>query len=122
MSKRTRISVLKEDRIWQLRCQGYDYESIARIVNTSSSLTGVIRRVRRRPEPGTHNRKRWFLDDGQVDMIRLRRVRGESLASLSKAYGISMSAICNICTGRTYAEPEYENGYRFDFTNRLVNP
>ena len=118
---RKRISVRKEDRIWDLRCQGYDYESIARIVNTSASLTGVIRRVRRRPEPGIHNRKRWFLDDSQIDMIRLRRVRGESLASLSKAYGVSMSAISNICTGRTYAEPEYENGYRFNFNNRLVN-
>lgn len=120
MTQRSRISIRKEDRIWQLRCQGYDYDSIARIVNTSASLTGVIRRVRRRPEPGVHNRKCGFLDDSQIDTIRMRRSQGESLRSLSKVYGISVSAICNICTGRSYVEPEYPNGYKFNFTNRLV--
>jgi transposase len=120
MAKRTRISVRKEDRIWDLRCQGYDYDTIAKIVNTSSSLTRVIRRVGKRPETGLHNRKRWFLDDHQVDSIRLRRSQGRSVSALAKEQGLSVSSIYRLCSGRTYSESEGGEGYNFSFANRLV--
>jgi len=120
---RRRISIVKEDRIWDLRTQGYDYDSIARIVNVSPSLTAVIRRVRRRPplkdDPVKRGRKSSFLSDSQVDDIRFRYAAGERQLSIAKDYGISAAAVSHICTGRTYATPESEEGYQFNFTNRL---
>ena len=122
---RSRISLAKEDRIWDLRSQGYDYDSIARIVNIRTrSLTPVIRRVRRRPKAGDTsprmNRGHSFLSDQQVDTIRRRIAVGEKQHGVAKDYGISTSAVNAIWRGRTYVEPEYPNGYRFDFSNRLM--
>jgi hypothetical protein len=118
-----RISIAKEDRIWDLRTQGYDYDSIARIVNVSKSLTGVIRRVRRRPpievDPIRRGRKAGFLSDSQVDDIRRRFANGERQADIGEHYGLSACAISHICCGRSYATPESERGYEFNFSNRL---
>lgn len=118
-----RISIAKEDRIWDLRTQGYDYDSIARIVNVSKSLTGVIRRVRRRPpievDPIRRGRKAGFLSDSQVDDIRRRFAAGERQADIGERYGLSACAISHICCGRTYATPESDYGYEFNFSNRL---
>lgn len=119
---RARISIYREDRIWDLRCQGYDYDSIARIVNVSPSLTGVIRRIRRRPsmeaDPVRRGRRCNFLSDSQLEDIKLRYASGQRQGDIGKLYGLSNSAISQICTGRTYAEPE--PGYNYDFTNRLL--
>jgi hypothetical protein len=121
---RSRISLAKEDRIWNLRTQGYDYDSIARIVNIRSRcLTPVIRRVRRRPKDGDPvrmGRGHSFLSDQQVDTIRLRVAKGEKQHKVAKEFGISTSAVNAIWRKRTYVEPEYPNGYRFDFSNRLT--
>jgi hypothetical protein len=119
---RARISIYREDRIWDLRCQGYDYDSIARIVNVSPSLTGVIRRIRRRPsvevDPVRRGRRCNFLSDAQLEDIKLRYANGQRQGDIGKVYGLSNSAISHICTGRTYTEPE--PGYNYDFTNRLL--
>lgn len=121
---RSRISLSKEDRIWDLRVQGYDYDSIARIVNIRTrSLTPVIRRVRKRPKHADSvrmGRGHSFLSDHQVDTIRLRVSRGEKQHKVAKDYGVSTSAVNAIWRNRTYVEPEYPNGYRFDFSNRLM--
>lgn len=121
---RRRISIQREDRIWNLRTQGYDYDSIARIVDVDPASVGhVIRRVRRRPplhlDPVRRGRGHSFLSDSQVQEIRRRRQRGETLLSVGKSFGLSESAICCIAYGRTYAEPEIA-GYPYDFGNRLV--
>lgn len=121
---RSRISLAKEDRIWDLRVQGYDYDSIARIVNIRTrSLTPVIRRVRRRPKDGDGvrmGRGHSFLSDHQVDTIRRRIAVGEKQHKVAKDFGVSASAVNAIWRGRSYVEPEYPNGYRFDFSNRLT--
>jgi transcriptional regulator len=121
---RSRISLAKEDRIWTLRVQGYDYDSIARIVNIRTrSLTPVIRRVRRRPTGSDlprAGRGHSFLSDQQVDTIRQRIAVGEKQHEVAKDFGISASAVNAIWRNRTYVEPEYPNGYRFDFSNRLM--
>lgn len=123
MSK-ARISIYREDRIWDLRCQGYDYDSIARIVNVSPSLTGVLRRVRRRPsveaDPIRRGRRSGFLSDAQLEDIKLRFANGERQRDIGARYGLSNSAISHICTGRTYTQPE--PGYNYDFSNRLIRP
>jgi hypothetical protein len=119
---RNRISVVKEDRIWNLRSQGYCYESIARIVNCSPQLTQVIRRVRNRPpkhlDPLRRGRIRGWLSDAQVDDIRVRHERGETYFSIGKRYDMSEKAICLICNYKTYTEPESK--YPFRFPNRLM--
>lgn len=120
---RHRISLVKEDRIWDLRTQGYDYDSIARIVNVHPCLTEVIRRVRRRPpveqDPIRRGRKAGWMSDSQVNEVKRRRATGETLLSLSKAFHVSEGCISDICKGRTYRTPESEQGYSFDFSNRL---
>ena len=123
---RRRISIRKEDRIWDLRCQGYAYDAIARIANVRpSSVTLVLRRVRQRPpleeDPIRRGRWRGFLDDYQVNDIRFSRARGEKFASIAARYHVTPPAIVAICTGRTYRHPEYapDEGYPFSFVNRL---
>lgn len=122
---RNRISIVKEDRIWQLRCQGYCYESIASIVNCSPiSLTRAIRRVRRRPpfevDPIKRGRFRGFLSDDQVSDIRSRAAHGETYLSISKDYDIEPSSIHYIVHRKTYKEPSGDSGYNYNFSNRLM--
>ena len=122
---RTRVSIVKEDRIWQLRCQGYDYDSIGSIVNCNPHyMTMVLRRVRRRPpiekDPIKRGRRNNFLSDNQLDDIRMRRSNGEVLRSIAKDYDISESAIGNIVRGVSYKEPSCDSGYQHTFTNRLT--
>lgn len=123
---RRRISIRKEDRIWNLRCQGYTYDTIARITNVRpSSVTEVLRRVRRRPpfeeDPIRRGRGCGFLDDYQINDIRFSRARGEKYASIAARYHVTPQAIVAICVGRTYRQPEYtaDEGYPFSFGNRL---
>lgn len=118
---KNRISVAKEDRIWQLREQGYLYEEIARIVNTSPGLTKVMRRVRNRPpleqDPIRRGRVSAWLSDSQVEDIKRRRAAGETLFSIAKSYNMDPTSVCDLVKGRTYATPE--PSYPFDFSNRL---
>jgi hypothetical protein len=129
MTKRRRhVSIPKEDRIWDLRCQGYDYDSIARITNVCVSTPGrVIRRVIRRPplskDPIKRGRKMGFFSDYQVHEIRLRYRMGEKQVDLAKEFGVQSTAISNICAYKTYVEPcqdETIEGYKFNFSNRLT--
>jgi Mor family transcriptional regulator len=122
---RTRISIVKEDRIWNLRCQGYRYDSIAQIVNCKPvSITQVIRRVRNRPphevDPVRRGRFRAFLSDAQVEDIRRRKVNGEHASTLADDYSVSIAAIYQITSYHTYKEPCGDSGYQFNFTNRLM--
>lgn len=122
---RRRISIQREDRIWHLRCQGYDYDSIARIVDVHPvSITSVIRRVRRRPplerDPVRRGRRHSFLSDQQVHQIRLRRAHGETLLTLARDYSLSESSVCRLVQYRTYQQPE-TTGYPWSFANRLVS-
>ena len=116
-----RISLAKEDRIWHLRSQGYDYESIARIVNVSPALTEVIRRIRRRPpiekDPIKRGRKAGWMSDAQIEEIKRRKAAGETLLSIAKSFDVSEGCIWSICKGMTYKTPE--SSYKFDFSNRL---
>lgn len=125
MASPARISILKEDRIWTLRSHGYDYDAIARIVNCApSTMTGVLRRVRRRPpedvDPVRRGRRRGWLSDSQIADIRQRRSLGETLLSIAKDYYVDSSTIWNICRGRTYSTPESGAPYPFSFANRLA--
>lgn len=125
MITRIRISLLKEDRIFRLRSQGYCYDAIARIVNVApNSITAVIRRVRKRPpahiDPIRRGRRRSWLSDAQLDDIRYRRMRGETLLSLGRRYHLSESAICSICKGRYHKVNEDAKPYPFSFVNRLA--
>lgn len=119
---RGRISLVKEDRIWQLREQGYCYDSIARIVNCSPGLTVVIRRIRNRPpehmDPIRRGRYRNWLSDAQVDDIRKRNRQGETYLSIGKSYDMSEHSIGLICRYQSYREPESK--YPFEFSNRLM--
>lgn len=125
---RRRISLLQENRIWALRCQGYSYASIAAITGVAAgSLTKVLRRVRRRPaperDPLRRGRRRAFLNDYQIAEIRRRRrVAAEPLAALAPDYGLSPGAIGRIARGRTYARPETDRPARAGapFANRLL--
>ena len=118
-----RISIAKEDRIWQLREQGYLYEEIARIVNTSPSLTAVVRRVRNRPpleqDPIRRGRVSNWLSDSQIEDIKRRKAAGETYLSISKVYDMDPSSVYDLVKGRTYATPE--PSYPFDFSNRLYS-
>lgn len=116
---RHRISVAKENRIWQLREQGYLYDEIARIVNTSPSLTNVLRRVRNRPsdDPIRCGRVSAWLSDSQVEDIKRRKAAGETYLTIAKAYNMDPSSVCDLVKGRTYTQPEAS--YPFDFSNRL---
>lgn len=117
-----RISLVKEDRIWDLRSQGYDYDSIARIVNVHPKLTHVIRRIRQRPplekDPIKRGRKAGWMSDAQIEQIKHRKAAGETLLSIAKSFDVSETCIWQICAGQTYRESEGK-GYSFDFSNRL---
>lgn len=122
MKPKGRISLLKEDRVWALREQGYDYNSIARIVNCApKSCTAVLRRVRRRPplevDPVRRGRRAGWMSDAQIDDIRQRRAHGETLLSIAKDYYVDSSSIWAIANHRTYVTPE--EPYPFSFSNRL---
>lgn len=123
---RRRISIRKEDRIWQLRCQGYTLDSIGRIVNVEpSSVTRIVRRVRRRPpleqDPVRRGRRRNWIDADQIADIRWRRQQGESLSAIAADYWVSLTTIYNICAERTYitAVEDGFDSYPFSFPNRL---
>jgi hypothetical protein len=126
--RRRNVSIPKEDRIWDLRCQGYDYDSIARITNVCVTTPGrVIRRVRRRPplsqDPIKRGRRAGFLSDRQICDIRLRYKLGEKQGSLAKEFGMDNTSISKICCHRTYVEPCQDDtieGYKFNFSNRLT--
>lgn len=123
---RNRVSIVKEDRIWQLRCQGYDYDSIGSIVNCKPAyMTVILRRVRRRPpievDPIRRGRYRNFLSDAQVHDIRMRKANGESYRSIAKDYSITESAVCAIANHVSYKEPAHDSGYEYNFSNRLVS-
>lgn len=125
MATRSRVSLLKEDRIWDLRSQGYLYEHIARITNLApNSMTTILRRVRRRPplevDPIRRGRRCGWLSDAQVEDIRARRAAGEPLHSLANAYAMSPSAISSIAHGRSYSTTESGTPYPFSFANRLA--
>jgi hypothetical protein len=120
-----RISITKEDRIWNLRCQGYCYDIIARLVNCNPcSVTHVLRRVRRRPpieiDPIKRGRYSGFLNDHQISIIRKRREQGETYEAIGKSYQVNGNAIRQIALYLTYKEPEDNVGYRYDFSNRLT--
>lgn len=122
---RTRISIVKEDRIWNLRCQGYCYDSIAQIVNCKPvSITQVIRRVRNRPpyeqDPVRRGRFNSFLSDAQIDDIRTRKANGEHVSKLAEEYYITIAAIYHITSYRTYKNPCGDGGYPYSFANRLM--
>ena len=125
--RRVNVSIPKEDRIWDLRCQGYDYDTIARITNVSVSTPGrVVRRVIHRPpvelDPLKRGRKAGFLSDRQIEEIRQRFRNGETQFSISKDFEIGTSSISRICRHQTYADPSQDdtNSYQFSFRNRLV--
>lgn len=122
---RTRISIVKENRIWNLRCQGYCYDSIGSIVNCNpTSITRVIKRVRNRPpveqDPIRRGRLHSFLSDEQVEDIRTRKANGESAVKLADDYTVTIGAIYHITTYRTYKEPCGDGGYTYNFRNRLM--
>lgn len=123
MSRR-RISIVKEDRVWALRSQGYDYDSIARIANVHPSLTQVIRRIRQRPpieeDPIRRGRRAGWMSDAQLEDIRTRRQAGETLQSIARSYWVDANTIWSIVHGRTYKEPE--SSYPWSFQNRMVKP
>ena len=122
---KSRISVLKEDQIWELRCQGMRYELIADIVKCSPvSMTKVIRRVRQRPplkeDPIKRGRYRGFLSDAQVNDIRARAKYNESIGFIARAYDMTPAAIYAIVTYRSYKEPCQDDVYIPNFKNRLM--
>lgn len=120
---RSRVSVYKENRIWDLRKQGYCYNSIAAIVNTSPSAIPIaIRRYRQRPPEHVSpvRRGRWcnYLSDSQIEDIRNRRNRGETLFSIAQSYETTTSSIFSICNHISYKE--CEDKYQYSFQNRLM--
>ena len=120
-----RISIAKENRIWNLRCQGYCYDIIGRLANCNpTSVTEVLRRVRQRPsvedDPIKRGRHRGFLSDHQINIIRKRREQGETYEAIGKSYQVNGNAIRSIALRLTYKEPEYNVGYSYDFSNRLT--
>lgn len=124
---RRKISIRQEDRIWNLRCQGYRYDEIARITNVHPAQIGtVIYRVIRRPpldqDPIRRGRKRGFLDESQVLDIRRRRRLGESCQAIARDYAISSASISLIARGISYPEISERQGhsYPFSFCNRLT--
>ena len=127
---RRRISLLQEDRIWALACQGISQIEIAKIVGIHhASITRVVRRVRRRPPPAIdplrRGRQRSFLSDYQIAEIRRRRKRGEPLRAIAIDYGLSCKAISRAARGRTYGQAETRERpapSQGAFANRLLQP
>jgi hypothetical protein len=122
---KSRISILKEDQIWELRCQGYRYELIAEVVNCSPvSMTKVLRRVRQRPpiqqDPIKRGRSRGFLSDAQVQNIRERAKYKEPLGFIARSYDMTPEAITAIINYKTYKEPCMDDAFIPNFTNRLT--
>jgi hypothetical protein len=122
---KARISILKEDQIWELRCKGYRYDLIASIVNCSPiSMTKVLRRVRQRPplkeDPIKRGRYRGFLSDAQVNDIRNRAGYKEPIGFIARAYDMTPAAIYAIVTNKTYKEPCCDDAFIPNFTNRLM--
>jgi hypothetical protein len=122
---KSRISLVKEDEIWNLRCQGHRYELISNLVNCSpSSINLVIKRVRRRPpikeDPIRRGRYRGFLSDAQVNDIRNRAKHKESIQFISRAYDMTPAAIYAIITYRSYKEPCMDETFTSNFNNRLM--
>jgi len=121
---RGRVSFAKENRIWDLRSQGYDYDTISRIVNIAPSLTPILRRVRRRPptsvDPIRRGRKRGFLSDDQVSDIKRRYANGQTQLEIGKIYDIDQTCVSKIVNGKTYVLPEYNNQSMYSFANRLT--
>ena len=122
---KARISILKEDQIWELRCKGYRYDLIASIVNCSPiSMTKVLRRVRQRPplkeDPIKRGRYRGFLSDAQVNDIRNRAGYNEPIGFIARAYDMTPAAIYAIVTNKTYKEPCLDDAFTPNFTNRLM--
>lgn len=121
---RGRVSIAKENRIWDLRSQGYDYDTISRIVNIAPSLTPILRRVRRRPptsvDPIRRGRKRGFLSDDQVSDIKRRYANGQTQLEIGKIYDIDQTCVSKIVNGKTYVLPEYNNQSMYSFANRLT--
>lgn len=127
---RGRVSIAQEDRIWNLRCQGYDYDSIARITNIApGSPCKIIKRVRRRPpfekDPIKRGRARGFLNDLQILQIRQRYMNGEKQHKIAKDFDLTSRSVSKICTQVTYKQPcedqTLKTGYPYRFGNRLVN-
>lgn len=125
-TRRNRISLAQELRIWDLRRQGYRLDEVARICNLPwrSVATATYRarlhwKYQGDPRLG---RQRGWLSDQDVETIRRQRALGVSTAALARRYGMSDSSIRNICQGKTYATPCQDAGlgYNYDFTNRLV--
>ena len=122
---KSRISVLKEDQIWALRCKGYRYDLIASIVNCSPvSMTQVLRRVRQRPpvkeDPIKRGRTRGFLSDAQVNDIRNRAKYKEPIGFIARAYDMTPESIYAIVSYRTYKEPCKDDVFIPSFANRLM--
>jgi hypothetical protein len=122
--KRQRISLAMEQRIWQLRCQGYDLDTLGRIVNAHpGTCAHAVYRARLHwkyqgdPRLG---RKRGWLSDQDVANIRARRNQGETLERIARAYDISAQTVGRICLGKGYQEPCGDQGYDYSFANRLV--
>jgi hypothetical protein len=123
--KRQRISLVKEKRIWQLRCQGYDLDTLGRIVNAPPrTCAQAVYRARLHwkyqgdPRLG---RKRGWLSDQDVADIRARRNQGETLERIARAYAISAQTVCRITLGKGYQEPCGDQGYEYAFANRLIS-
>jgi hypothetical protein len=126
MRKRGRISLAKEKRIWQLRCQGYDLDSLGRIVNSPVSSCGsaiyrASKHWKHADDPRLGRRAGW-LSDLEIQEIRALRQQGWTLAMLSEKYPISASSLCRICLGRTYENPSDDEtlGYNYSWGNRLL--
>lgn len=123
-TRRGRISLAKEVRIWQLRCQGYDLDTLARIVNSKPSTCGVaVSRARRHwmhQDDPRLGRKSGYLSDQEVASIRQRHAQGARIATLAREYDMAWSTMYNICRGTSYREPCGDQGYEFSFANRLV--
>lgn len=121
---RQRISLAKEKRIWQLRCQGYDLETLGRIVNAPpGTCAQAVYRARlhwRHQGDPRLGRKRGWLSDLDVQDIRARRGLGEPLARIAKAYCISPQTVSRIAKGKAYQKPCGDQGYSYSFANRLV--
>jgi DNA-binding CsgD family transcriptional regulator len=119
---RGRISLLKEDRIFELRRQGYDLDTISKIVNASHSATGVaIKRISRRwlyPDDPHCGRQRGFLSDSQIEEIKALRRQGHTYLTIAKKYKLSEQAVGLICRGQTYKEPA--DCFNYNFGNRLL--
>lgn len=122
---RQRVSLVKEDRIWDLFHQGYSNEAIAAIVNTKlPNVAKALIRVRRRWMYGDDPRKgryKNFLSDAEVEEIRRLRASGMKLHQIGKMfYGLDSMSIGRICRYETYKLPS-DDGSMYDYSSRFEN-